>query len=90
MSAVSKVIFYMKTSRLLSVAGLSAFSVISSIQAEETKVQPTENIRLISKNCNQAILLSWNYKKTMIEKLKKNNFKGKVLVFSPKIEVIKL
>lgn len=54
------------------------------------KVQPTENIRLISKNCNQAILLSWNYKKTMIEKLKKNNFKGKVLVFSPKIEKIKL
>ena len=36
-------------------------------------------------NYDTAILLSWNYKKTMIEKLKKSKFKGKLLIVFPKL-----
>jgi len=37
-----------------------------------------------------AIMLSWNYKKTMIMKLKKYGFKGSVFIFFPKIKTIQI
>ncbi len=37
-----------------------------------------------------AILLSWNYKEAMIDKLKKIGFKGKVLNFFPHFEIIEI
>ena len=38
------------------------------------------------KKSQQAVILSWNYKKTLIERLKKNNFKGKIYIFFSKTE----
>lgn len=49
------------------------------------KVNDWNRIRKNIKNYETAILLSWNYKDTMIEKLKKNKFKGKLLILFPKI-----
>ena len=39
---------------------------------------------------NQAVLLSWNYKKTMIKKLKKSGFAGNLYILFPEIEHIKI
>lgn len=41
-------------------------------------------------NVNIAILLCWNYQKTMLKKLKSTGFKGKILCFFPKTRVIKI
>ena len=49
------------------------------------KVNDWDRIRKNIKNYDSAILLSWNYKNTMVEKLKKNKFKGKLLILFPKI-----
>lgn len=48
-----------------------------------------KNMDLIKKS-QQAVILSWNYKKTLIERLKKHNFKGKIYIFFPKTEIIYL
>lgn len=49
------------------------------------KVQNWQYVRLNIKKFDRAILLSWNYKKTMTQKLKKVKFKGKLLTFFPRI-----
>jgi len=59
---------------------------------------PGANFRIIhtkkflkkSSKFSQAILLSWNYKKTMIKKLKSLNFVGNVYIFFPKFEIVKI
>jgi 2-polyprenyl-3-methyl-5-hydroxy-6-metoxy-1,4-benzoquinol methylase len=43
-----------------------------------------------SSEFSQAILLSWNYKKLMIKKLKSLKFKGKLYIFFPRYEIIKI
>jgi len=53
-------------------------------------------IKLANKNTNilkrysQAVFLSWNYKKTLLERLKKQNFKGKIFIFFPKTQIVNL
>ena len=49
------------------------------------KVNHWDSINKKISNYDTAILLSWNYKKTMIEKLKKSKFKGKLLIVFPKL-----
>lgn len=39
---------------------------------------------------HKAILLSWNYRDTMLKKLKVNGFKGQVLCYFPEIEFINI
>ena len=39
---------------------------------------------------NKSILLSWNYKDSMINKLKERGFKGEMLCFFPKIEITRI
>jgi hypothetical protein len=43
-----------------------------------------------NRNIKKCILLSWNYKNTMISKLKENGFQGEMLCFFPKIDLIKV
>jgi len=49
------------------------------------KVSHWDIIKRKISDYDTAILLSWNYKKTMIEKLKKSKFKGKLLIVFPKL-----
>lgn len=49
------------------------------------KVSHWDSINKKISNYDTALLLSWNYKKTMIEKLKKAKFKGKILTVFPKL-----
>ncbi len=49
------------------------------------KVNHWDNINKKISDYDTAILLSWNYKKTMIQKLKKSKFKGKLLIVFPKL-----
>jgi len=39
---------------------------------------------------DKAILLSWNYKKTIIKRLKSVGFKGNVIIFFPTIKILKI
>jgi 2-polyprenyl-3-methyl-5-hydroxy-6-metoxy-1,4-benzoquinol methylase len=39
---------------------------------------------------NVAILLCWNYRETMLKKIKSTGFKGKILSFFPKLNIIKI
>jgi 2-polyprenyl-3-methyl-5-hydroxy-6-metoxy-1,4-benzoquinol methylase len=54
------------------------------------KVTQFNNLKRIISKFDQAILLSWNYKKTMIKKLKMLKFKGYVYIFFPKFLTIKI
>ena len=49
------------------------------------KVSHWDSINKKISNYDTALLLSWNYKKTMIEKLRNSKFKGKLLIVFPKI-----
>ena len=49
------------------------------------KVNHWDNINKKISDYDTALLLSWNYKKTMIEKLKKFKFKGKLLSVFPNL-----
>lgn len=49
------------------------------------KVNHWDNINKKISDYDTALLLSWNYKKTMIEKLKKFKFKGKLLIVFPNL-----
>ena len=66
---------------------------VDDTKAKTGKYFPGLNIKVsnwdtVNKNISvydTAILLSWNYKKTMIEKLKKSKFKGKLLILFPSL-----
>ena len=49
------------------------------------KVSHWDSINKKISNYDTALLLSWNYKKTMIEKLRNSKFKGKLLIVFPKL-----
>jgi SAM-dependent methyltransferase len=51
-----------------------------------------KNWNFLKKNQNirKCILLSWNYRNTMISKLKANGFQGEMLCFFPQIDLIKI
>jgi len=49
------------------------------------KVSHWDNINKKISNYDTALLLSWNYRKTMINKLKKAKFKGKLLIVFPNV-----
>jgi hypothetical protein len=42
------------------------------------------------KKPNIAILLCWNYRRTMLKKIRSIGFKGKILCFFPKLDIIKI
>jgi len=51
------------------------------------KVLNWDSIRNFSDIPKKAILLSWNYKDTIIEKAKQAGFQGEILQFSPEIQI---
>ena len=52
------------------------------------KIRGWADVKL-NPDVKKAILLSWNYKETMINKLKDNGFKGELLCYFPTVEKIK-
>ncbi len=54
------------------------------------KVRSFESLTDFGRMPNVAILLSWNYKNTILEKLRVHGFKGKVFVPFPNIEILEL
>ena len=67
-----------------------ADKILNYFPGRDTKIMSWNSL----KNCNFipkiAILLSWNYKQTMIKKLKTHGFKGSVFIFFPNIKKIKI
>ena len=55
-----------------------------------TKITSWKGLKKNSSTNKTAILLSWNYKKTMIKKLKTHGFKGSVFIFFPKFKTIQI
>ena len=71
--------------------------VIDDTEDKNNKFFPGLNVKVNSwdqikyySNVKKAILLSWNYKETMLKKLKNKGFKGKVLCYFPEPEIINI
>jgi len=64
--------------------------ILNYFPGSETKIMSWNSLKKNNSIPKTAILLSWNYKKTMIAKLKKHRFKGVLYIFFPNIQTIQV
>ena len=64
--------------------------ILNYFPGSKTKIISWNSLKKNNSIPKTAILLSWNYKKTMIAKLKKIGFKGFVYIFFPNIKTIQI
>jgi cyclopropane fatty-acyl-phospholipid synthase-like methyltransferase len=64
--------------------------ILNYFPGSDTKIMSWKSLKNNNSIPKIAILLSWNYKRTMIKKLKTHGFKGSVFIFFPDIKKIKI